>query len=205
MGKKENMITTNDIQGLIAFVITNNKPGLIQAMNNTGNFVALNISDNDLYNKVWDVFSKSGITGLQDVLSRVRIDHSKITQEQARVILTKFKDIDPNAKFGDFIGQVGDFFGGLLGGHSVTAPIIQQMTSISSISPGMIGLIVVIGIILMILFRKFIGVVVGIVVIVFAVILYGIFAKNITTTSTGGGSTSSGGIGAAILAFFTGK
>lgn len=198
------MINTNDIQGIIALAILNNKQGAIQAMNSTGNQVASNISDADLAVKLWNVFSDQGIQGLKNVLSKVAIDRTKITQQEAKALTVQFKGVDPNAKFGDWISGVGTFFGDLLGGSSVTTGTVQSMSSESALSPTMIALIVVVGLILMVLFRKFIALVVGIIVIVLAVVLYGIFAKKITTTTTGGGTTSHGGVGQVVLGWLTG-
>lgn len=198
------MITTNDIQGIIALAILNNKSGVIQALNNTGNPVESGISDADLAVKLWNIYSFKGVEALNNVLSRVSINKNNITQEEAKALTIKFKGADPNAKFGDWISGVGDFFGDLLGGSSVTGGTVQSMTSESAISPTMIGLIVVIGLILMVLFRKFVAVVVGIIVIVLAVVLYGVFAKKITTTTTGGSTESHGGIGQVVLGWLTG-
>lgn len=198
------MITTNDIQALIAFAIENNKAGVIQAMNSTGSSISSTISDAKLAEDVWNVFSEEGVSSLQKVLSKVPIDHTKVTEQEAKAFSTKFKNVDPNAKFGDFVKGIGDYFGDLLGGSTVIGGTVQQMFSESAISPALVGLIVVVGLILIVLFRKFIGLVVAIVVIILAVILYGIFAKKITTTLTGGGSVSHGGIGQVVLGWLSG-
>lgn len=198
------MITTNDIQGIIALSILNNKQGVIRAMNSTGNAVASNISDADLAAALWNVFSAQGIAGLKNVLSGVQIDASNLTQEEAKALTVKFKGADPNAKFGDWIQGVGSFFGDLLGGTSVTTNTVTSMSSESALSPTTISLIVVAGLILIVLFRKYVAVVVGIIVLVLAAVLYGIFAKKITSTTTGGGTTSHGGIGQVVLGWLTG-
>lgn len=197
------MITTSDIQGLISLAIVNNKQGLIQAMNNTGNTVLLSISDEDLYDKVWAVFSKNGIDGLQRVLSRVRVDHAKVTPDQAQKLTLKFQEPSNTTKFKDWFNNTITFFGDLIGGSSVSisTPTTQEQTASSAISPTLLGLITVLGIILIVIFRKYIAVVVAIIVIVLALVLYGIFAKSIKTITTGGGTTtqSHGGIGSAII------
>lgn len=198
------MITTNDIAALISFAILNNKQGVIQAMNSTGNTVPAGISDAKLAEEVWNVFDNKGVQALQQVLSKVPVDRTKVTEEEAKAFVTKFKGVDPAAKFGDWITGVGNYFGDLLGGSSVSTGTVTQMFSESAISPALIGLITVIGLILIILFRKFIAVVVGVIVIVLAVVLYGIFAKKITTTSTGGGTTSHGGVGQVVLGWLSG-
>lgn len=198
------MITTNDIAALISFAILNNKQGVIQAMNSTGNPVPAGISDAKLAEEVWNVFDNKGVQALQQVLSKVPVDRTKVTEEEAKAFVIKFKGVDPAAKFGDWITGVGNYFGDLLGGSSVSTGTITQMFSESAISPALIGLITVIGLILIILFRKFIAVVVGIIVIVLAVVLYGIFAKKITTTSTGGGTTTHGGVGQVVLGWLSG-
>lgn len=198
------MITTNDIQALIAFAIQNNKPGVIEAMNAAGNPVPPSISDAKLAEYLWNVFDDKGVAGLQQVLAKVPVDRTKVTEIEAKAFVTKFKNVDPNSKFGDWIKGVGNYFGDLLGGSTVTGGTVQQMFSESAISPALIGLIVVIGLILIVLFRKFVAVVVGIIVIVLAVVLYGIFAKKITTTITGGGTTSHGGVGQVVLGWLSG-
>lgn len=197
------MITTDDIQGLIALAIVNNKPGLIQAMNITGNPVASTISDDDLYDKVWAVFSKNGIDGLQRVFSRVTVNKSKVTPNQSEKLTAKFQQPSSTAKFKDWFNNTVTFFGDLIGGNSISTgtPITQQSTSSSALSPTLLGLIIVLAIILIVIFKKYIAVVVGIIVIALAVILYGIFAKSVTTTTSGGGTTTTthGGIGSAII------
>lgn len=197
------MITTNDISALIAFAIQNNKPGVIQAMNATGNSVPSVISDAKLAEDLWNVFSNKGVSGLQQVLDRVTVDSTKITPTEAQGFVTRFKNVNPTAKL-DWLKGIGTYFGDLLGGSSVNTGTVTQMFSESAISPTIIALIVVVGLILMVLFRKFIGVVVGIIVVILAVVLYGIFAKKITTITTGGGSTSHGGVGQVVLSWLAG-
>lgn len=199
------MINTNDIQALVAFAILNNRTGVIQAMNSTGNAVAANISDTDLAVALWNVFAAQGVTGLKNVLARVPVDPTQISEEEAKALMVKFNNVNPNAKFGDWIKGVGDYFGDLLGGSSVTGGTVQNMTSESVLSPTIIALIVVAGLILIGIFRKSVAVVVAIVVLILAVVLYGIFAKKITTTLTGGGTVSHGGLGSVILTWLTGK
>lgn len=198
------MITTNDISALIAFAIQNNKTGVIQAMNATGNPVPSGISDAKLAEELWNVFDDQGVTGLQQVLSKVPVDQTKVTEQEAKAFVTKFKNVDPNSKFGDWVKGVGNYFGDLLGGSSVSTGTITQMFSESALSPTIIALIVVIGLIMVVLFRKFVAVVVAIIVIVLALVLYGIFAKKITTTTTGGGTTSHGGVGSVVLSWLAG-
>lgn len=199
------ILTTDDISGYIALAVQNNKSGVIRAMNSTGNIVPSNISNADLVVKVWDVFSEQGIEGLQKVLSQVPVNSKKITEEEAQALVTRFRGDIPQAKFTDVLQGIGNYFGDLLGGSSVSGGSVSSMSSTAALSSNTIIFIVIIGLIMMVLFRKFIAMVVGIIVIVLALVLYGIFAKNITTTTTGGGTTTHGGIGQVILAFLTGK
>lgn len=199
-------MTTNDILGLISLAVQNNKKGVIEAMNTTGNFISPSISSADLIEKLWNIFSEKGLASLKQVLDKVAFT-DKITEDQAKAVLVKFRGISPNARGGfiDTLKGIGGYLGDLLGGSSVSGGTVTNVTSTAAIPPAMLGLIVVAGLILMVLFRKFIALVVGIIVVVLAVVLYGIFARNLTTTSTGGGTTTHGGIGAVILAFLTGK
>lgn len=200
------ILTTDDIRGYIAIAIRNNKSGVISAMNSTGNNVPSGISNAELVARLWDVFAAQGITGLQNVLSRVPIDKVKITTEEAEELVTRFRGTPPaNTKLVDVLKGVGDYFGDLLGGSSVSGGTVTNVSAQSALSPTTITLIVIIGLILMVLFRKFIALVVGIIVIILAVVLYGIFAKNIQTTITGGGTTTHGGIGSVVLSWLTGK
>lgn len=198
-------MTTNDIQGIIALAIQNNKAGVIRAMNTTGNPVSTIITDAVLAEKLWNVFAAKGLPGLKDVLSRVEVDPSGITDAEAEALSVKFQTA-PFARggVGDWLKGVGSYFGDLLGGSTVSGGNVTSMTSESVLSPTMITLIVVIGLILVVLLRKFVAVVVAIIVIVLALVLYGIFAKKIVTTQTGGGTTSHGGIGQVILTWLTG-
>ncbi len=197
------MITTNDIQGIISIAILNNESGVVDAMNESGYKASKNIATADLAAKLWTVFSEKGVGGLENVLNKVRVT-DKITEEQAKALVTRFKGVDKDAKFGDWIKGVGDFFGGLLGGSSVTGGTVTQMSSESALSPALLALVVVVGVIMIAIFRKTVAVVVAVMVIVLAVVLYGIFAKKITTTSTGGTTTSQGGIGDVVLGFLSG-
>jgi len=201
------MITTNDIKDLIAFAISNNKEALIRAMNASGYFTSPVISDSDLLTSVWNVFSLQGLTGLRNVLNRVPLNRSAITDVQAQDLAVRFINADVNAKFniGDLFNQGINFVGDLLGGHSVTTgttPTQQQVSKPAISSTSIIG-VSIIGIILIILFRKFQLVVVAIIVIVVLIVLYGLFAKDTTTTTTAGTSStqSHGGIGS-ILSLF---
>lgn len=188
-------VTTNDIQAYIAIAIRNNKAGVRNAMNSTGHLVPAGIASSDLLVKVWDVFKQEGIDGLQNVLSKVPVNPEKLSQDEAQAAVVRFRGVDPNAKFGDWIKGVGNYFGDLLGGSSVTGGTVSNMSSQAALSGTAIGLIVVIGLVLMILFRKSIALVVGIIVVILAVVLYGIFARTVTTTITGGGTVTHGGIG----------
>lgn len=197
-------MTTDDLLGYIALAVQNNRKGVIEAMNTTGNFISPSIGRADLVEKLWNIFSQKGLAALKQVLDKVHVT-SKITDDQAQAIAIKIRGIDPvtRGKFWDWIKDATNTFGGLIGGSSVSPGTVTNVSSTSVISPFMLGLIVVAGLILMVLFRKFIAVVVGIIVIVLAVVLYGIFAKNIQTTQTGGGTTTVGGVGDMIATFFS--
>lgn len=197
-------MTTDDIAGLIAIVIRNNKAGVIKALNSTGNIVPDNISNIDLAVKLWDIFSSQGISGLQNVLSRVP-PTDKLTEQEAKALVTKFRGVDPNTKFGDWLKGVGQYFGDLIGGSVVQGGTVTNMTSESVLSPLAMGLTVIGGLIGIAIFRKITAAVIAIAFIVVAVLLYGIFAKNIVTTQTGGGTVSHGGIGQVVLSWLTGK
>lgn len=195
-------ITITDIQGLIGIAIVNNKSMVIQAMNTNGYSVPLNISDDDLFDKVWGVFTKDGISALTKVLSKVPVNHATLTQDQARALIKRFQDPQlANAKLGDIVGQVKNFFGDLIGGNTIATGSSSNQISKAALSPGILAIIVIIGVILMIIFRKSIALVVAIVALILGVVLYGIFAKTVTTTTTGGSSTTHGGVGSAILSF----
>ena len=199
------IITTNDILFYIATAIRTKKFEVIQGMNNAGYPVPNNISNADLLAAVWEVFQEFGIGALQNVFSKVAIDSAKLTSAEAQALFVKFRGGDPNARLIDTLQGIGNYFGDLLGGSSVAGGTVTNVSSQSALSPTTITLIVIIGIIMITLFRKFIGVVVAIVIMVLALVLYGIFAKKITTTVTGGDTTTHGGIGSVILAFLTGK
>lgn len=199
------IVTTDDIQAAIAIIVRNNKPGVIAAMASTGHPVRTNIQNADLVVAVWNVFKAEGITGLQNVLSKVPVDPTRLTQEEARALSITFQGADPNAKFGDWIKGVGTYFGDLLGGSSVSGGNVSSMMSESALSPAMIGFVVVIGVILMALFRKTIILVIAILVVMLAVFMYGIFAKKITSITQGGNTVTHGGLGSVILGWLTGK
>lgn len=76
------VITIQDVQGIIALAVANNKQALINAMNITGNNVAQTISDDDLFTIVNNVFTDQGLQGLKIVMRQVPPDLSKYTQAQ---------------------------------------------------------------------------------------------------------------------------
>lgn len=140
-------ITTEDVRGLIAGVILNNKPGLIQAMNVTGNAVSPTISDDALLTATWNVFVKKGLDGLRNILNRVMIDHSKVSTQEAIVYTQKFNDADPNARFGDWFNKALTTFGDLLGGSTTVIGQPTEIKSTSAVSSTLVIVIVLIAII----------------------------------------------------------
>lgn len=143
------MITTSDLQGLIAFAITNNKSAVIRAMNATGNVVASSITDDDLMQQVWNIFTARGLDALKRVLSLVPIDRSKVTQDQAKTLAVKFGGADPNAKLTDWLNTAWQNIGDLVGGHSTTnvVPTIVNTIQQSPINSGVIIAVSIIAII----------------------------------------------------------
>lgn len=201
-------MTVQDVQGLIALAIVSNKNAFIQAMRSNGVAVPAGISNDDLYTLANDTWAKKGPAVMLNILNASPINKSLLTSDQQTALIRKFGlSTDPLAKCGfsdplSCITSPINYVGDLLGGHgsSVTVLPTSTTTSTSPLSPTMLALIVVIGIILMVIFRKFTALVVGIVVVIFAVVLYGIFAKQISAIITGGTTTGEthGGIGAAI-------
>lgn len=207
------MITTNDIQALIAFSILNNKADTINVMNAYGYQVPSAISDEDLFFKVWGVYQTKGLNELKRILSQVPINKSNVTQEEAKALAVKFQNANPNAKFSDWInnlvGNVGDF----LGGHTdvVQSPTIVTQESKSVLPTWVVPVTAVLGISAIVyLFGKGIknafAISIMIVLILIVVIVYGIFAKETTLSQTGGGGTQTihGGVGASFLNWVTG-
>lgn len=205
------MITTTDIKNLIDLTVLRFKPALIQAMNATGNTVALTISDDALADRTWDVFVKRGWNGLQQILGRVVIDKSKLSAAEQNALIRIFGlPFNTSSKCGfsnplDCLTGAINYVGDLVGGSSVsiTNPITQQQTSSSALPTWAIIATVGAGIGGIIIFRKFAVVVVGIIVVVIGVFAYGIFVRNTSNTVSGGGTTttSSGGIGSALFSW----
>lgn len=198
------IITTDELLGYIALAVQNNRKGVIEAMNTTGNFISPSIRSADLVEKLWNIFSQKGFVSLKQVLDKVHVTN-KLTDEQAHTIAIRVRGINPatRGKFWDWIKDATNTFGGLIGGSSVTPGTVTNVTSTAVLSPAMLGFVVVIGVILMGLFRKYVIVVIGIVIIVLAVVFYGIFARVLSTTQTGGGTTTQGGVGKMIAQFFS--
>lgn len=152
-------LTTQDIQALIAFAITNNKQGLIAAMNATGNTVAMNITDDALLQRTLNVFTTKGLDGIRNILSRVTVDKSKVTQKQKDIITQKFQINTSNAKFSDWFNSAVITAEDILGGHTTitSAPIISETKSPISTTTMIIFAIAAIITIVIILFsfRKY--------------------------------------------------
>lgn len=205
-------MTTTDVEGAIALAILSDKAAFIRAMLANGIVVAPGISDDDLYALAISAWAQKGFSVIRNVLNSVTLNRTLLTTAQQNIVIKKFGlQTNPQLKCDwqhplecvtGFTGYVGDLLGG--SGSSVSTGPSQTQTSSSPLSPIMLGLIVVVGIILMVIFRKFTALVVGIIVVVLGVVLYGIFAKQINTIITGGTTTSTthGGIGAAIASLF---
>lgn len=192
-------INIADVQALIAFAILNNKSGLIDAMNYYGYPIAGNISDDDLFTAVGTIGDKEGIKKLQTVLSRVPIDKSKLTQEEAKNLAIKFRDFNPNsnpnAKLSDWFKNLGQGIGDFFSGHTVVNqnPNTLSQTSEPVLSPFAILTVAIVGIIAILLInrgeasktKKTTSWIIGIIILVVGV--YGIFATKQTIVQSGGG------------------
>lgn len=158
-------LTIQDVQAVIAFAIVNNKPGLIRAINSIGTTISDNISDTDLFNAVNNVFATKGITGLESLLNGVPLDKSKLTEEEAKNLLLKYKGADvniptnPNLFYGSgWLNRLGQGIGDFLSGHTVVNQNPTVVVSKSPISTTTIIIIASVGIIaiviLAVVFRK---------------------------------------------------
>lgn len=197
------MITTEDIQALIAYAILNNKPGVILAMNNAGYTVPDSIKDVDLFFALWTLYRMKGLPGLKTVLDNVEIKKEKVSAKEATAFAVKFKGINPNAKFGDILNQIGTFFGDLIGGSTTVTQggtTVSQQTS-SVLPTWVVPTVSIVGILVIAyMFIKNIpnavsfSIVIGVLII--GVMLYGGLAKQTVISQQGGGGTSTthGGI-----------
>ena len=193
-------ISITDIQGLIAFAILNNKPAVIRSMNFRGYNITTSISDDDLFDKIWNIYVQNGLTPLQNVLSGVPIIKNTVTERQKAVLISTFQDpSSPTGKFGDWfntaIQNVGDFLGGST--VSTTGPLSQ--TSDPALSATGIILIALAGLTGIVIFRKFKIVVIAIIIVLVAIILYGLLAKKTVTTGGGTVTTQHGGVGGSLF------
>jgi hypothetical protein len=132
-------ITTDHIKALIAASIVNNKQGVINAMNQTGNTVSESISDSDLIDSAYSVFTQKGLEGLKNILSKVQIDKTKDTSYF--IALDKIFGGSSQMKCGlkDLMGclqSAGDIIGGST--TSTTGGAIQNTTTQSLLSPSVI-------------------------------------------------------------------
>lgn len=203
-------MTSKEVEEAIAFGIISNKSAFINAMTANGIMVAPGISNDDLYALAISAWAQKGFGVIKNILNAVPRDRNFLTTAQEQNVIKKFGlTINPNQKCDfkhplDCITGATGFIGDLLGGHggSETIAPTQTQTSSSSLSPVMLGLIIVIASILAIVFRKVTVLVVFMIVVVLGAVLYGIFAKQINTIITGGTTETQthGGIGAALLA-----
>lgn len=153
------MITTNDIKALIALAIQNNKNALIQAMNKSGYPVLYNISDDDLFTAVLNVFTSKGVIGLKSILDLVPLDTSVLTQDEAQNLVIKFQDVNPaSPKLGSWFSDLGKNIGDLLSGYTtvtVDPTIITKKPSLSATQIIIIAVIAIAAIVILsIVFKK---------------------------------------------------
>lgn len=189
-------INIADVQGLIALAILNNKPALISVLNSSGYAVPSNISDSQLFDVVGKIGDDESMSKMQRILAQVPWDTTKLTQQEARNLAIKFTNANPNAKFSDWLSQLGQGIGDFLSGTSVVNqnPNITTQNSEPAISPVWIVITAIIGIIGIIFVNNrqvkgatTISWVIGLVVL--AVTAFGIFAKKVTITAQGGGGS----------------
>lgn len=192
-----NQINIADVQAIIALAINNNKEGVINAMNLNKYYVSVDISDNDLFNRLALIADKNGINELKNILSNVPFDKSKLTEDELNNLDIKFGSIQKNANnkvSGVNLKNVFDTIGDFFSGNTIisTNPNIQTQETL--LSPMMIISVAVIAIIAIIIIvkigfkgAKIISMVIGLIVL--SVALYGIFAKKITISGGGASST----------------
>lgn len=185
------MINIADIQALIAFAVKNNKQGLIQAMNSSGYPVSSTISDAYLFNEVAKVGDKSK-KKLKNILAKVPVDKSKLTEQQARNLAIKYKEFNPNAKWNwNNIGQsIGDFLSGTTVINS--NPNITTQTKTPVLPAWVVPTTAITGMaVIAFLFarnvKNALGASIAIGIVTIGVILYGTFAKKESIASSGGG------------------
>lgn len=148
------MATTLDVNILIAYAIDNNKQGVIDAMNSSGYPVSASITDPDLFNAVFNVFTTRGISALHAVMLKVPVIHSKTTVEEAEVIYNRFNAVPIDASvakfnFSTFFQKFGDFFSGSTTITAeptvvVQAPTIKAGTIIALAIGGIVAIIALI-------------------------------------------------------------
>lgn len=139
-------VTYDDVKALVAFSIYNNRNGVISALNQAGYRVSDNISNTDLYNQLLSVFTKTGINGLQLVLSRVTID--KTRTEHLTDIYNTFQGTEPTRGAKINLDSIGTWIGDLLGGHTTVDPTTTTNTTEPLIKPGTIIGLAIFGVVM---------------------------------------------------------
>lgn len=160
----QKMINTNDINALIAFAVQNNRQGVIIALNSLGYVIGQNISDDDLFTLMLNIYTSHGLTELQAILNRVPFDKFKISLMEAKNLSIKYNNTpeDGNARFGDkdWWKNLGNNIGDLLSGVTTvtSVPPVINTSSTSPISATQImivaGVAIAAIVILAIVFRK---------------------------------------------------
>lgn len=142
------MVNTTELKGFLAFMVKNNKQGVINALTSLGYNPPT--TDADLVNFLIDIYSTKGTNGLNQVFSKVTIDKTKTTNEELLAIyeLTSGTKIDPNtSKF-----SLSDF-AALWSGSTVTTGQTSSVSSKPAVSPSvaaavLIVVVVVVGVII---------------------------------------------------------
>lgn len=151
-------MTQDQLKGIIALAITNNPTSIISALNANGYPTSMNISGHDLALRLIDIWNSGKITDFETIMSSVKWDKTKITDEQLKSV---FMSLNPNIDFNSqkfdwqsILNSVQGFIGGTTstGGSTTTSapalsPKIVQGVAIFSI-------VVIVAVTLVVIFKK---------------------------------------------------
>lgn len=146
--------TSNNVKGFLSFSVINGRDTIISNLNKLGYPTSFNITNKELVEKMYSIYSDKGSDEISKIIEGITIDKSKYTQQDLREIKSTLtgesvQQISTNKTFLETLQEIWAGTSSTTGDSSstTTKPIINP---IAAVVITVIGIVVV----LIIAFRK---------------------------------------------------